>query len=80
MRNIAIDAEYKRVERARKRVGRPRVYWLQETMKRVYRLIRKERSNSTSTLKRNKKGKKRKSCKTLQKNALSLLIDIVKIK
>jgi hypothetical protein len=42
MRKIAIDAEYKRVERAKKRVGRPRFYWLQETMKRAYRLIRKK--------------------------------------
>ena len=42
MRKIAIDAEYKRVERAEKRVGRPRFYWQQETMKRSYRLIRKK--------------------------------------
>ena len=42
MRKIAIDAEYKRVERVKKRVGRPRFYWLQVTMKRAYRFIRKK--------------------------------------
>ena len=42
-RCIAIDAEYKRVERTKRRVGRPRFYWLQNTMKRAYKLILKSR-------------------------------------
>jgi hypothetical protein len=41
MRRVAIDAEFKRVERTRRRVGRPRFYWLQNTMSRAYKLMRK---------------------------------------
>ena len=42
MRTIAIDAEHKRSERAKKHVGWPRFYWLREAMKRAHRLIRKK--------------------------------------
>ena len=38
---IAIDAQYKRVERAKRRVGRPRFFWLQTTMSRATKLRRK---------------------------------------
>jgi hypothetical protein len=41
MRRVAIDAEFKRVERSKRRVGRPRFYWLQNTMSRAYKLMRK---------------------------------------
>jgi hypothetical protein len=37
---IAIDAEYKRVERLKSRVGRPRIFWLQTTMARAHKLRR----------------------------------------
>ena len=35
---IAIDAEYKRVERLKRRVGTPRFFWLQATMARAHKL------------------------------------------
>ena len=38
MRKVAIDAEFKRVEREKRRVGRPRFYWLCNTMSRAHRL------------------------------------------
>ena len=41
MRRVAIDTEFKRVERSKRRVGRPRFYWLQNTMSRAYKLMRK---------------------------------------
>jgi hypothetical protein len=41
MRKVAIDAEFKRVERYKRRVGRPRFYWLQNTMARAHKLWRK---------------------------------------
>ena len=40
MKMIAIDAGYKRVERLKRRVGRPRVFWLQATMARAHKLRR----------------------------------------
>ena len=77
MRKVDIDAEYKGVERAKKRVGRPRFYWLQETMKRAYRLIRKKsgkrNKKKTSTLKRKEKEWRRR-----QTNAPSLLTSVTK--
>ena len=42
MRKIAIDAEFKRVERDKRRVGRPRFFWLQLTMERAHRSICKK--------------------------------------
>ena len=41
MRKVAIDAEFIRVERYKRRVGRPRFYWLQNTMARAHKLWRK---------------------------------------
>jgi hypothetical protein len=45
-RRIAIDAEFKRVERTKRMVGRPRFYWLQNTMKRAHKLILKSRKGA----------------------------------
>ena len=36
MKMIAIEAKYKRVERLKRRVGRPRFFWLQTTMARAH--------------------------------------------
>ena len=44
MRKIAVDAEFKRVEKLKRRVGRPRFYWLQTTMERAHKLLLKHRS------------------------------------
>ena len=41
LKRIAIDASYKRVEREKRRVGRPRFFWLATTMKRAHKFIRK---------------------------------------
>ena len=41
MRNVAIDAEFKRMERSRRRVGRPCFHWLQNTVGRAFKLMRK---------------------------------------
>ena len=46
MRKVAIDAEFKRVERYKRRVGRTRFYWLQNTMARAHKLWRKSVSLS----------------------------------
>ena len=43
---IAIDAEYKRVEREKKRVGRPRFFWLRTTMSRSDKLRRKQKGDT----------------------------------
>ena len=43
MKQIAIDAEYRRVERDKRRVGRPRFFWLQLTMDRAHKSIRKRK-------------------------------------
>ena len=40
MRRVVIDAELK-IERNKRRVGRPRFFWLQNTMKRAHKLVRK---------------------------------------
>jgi hypothetical protein len=45
-RRIAIDAEFRRVERYKRRVGRPRFYWLQNTMHRAHKLILKSRGHN----------------------------------
>jgi hypothetical protein len=42
-RKVAIDAEFKRVERSKRRVGRPRFYWLNNTMTRAHKLLLKQR-------------------------------------
>merc|ERR1712110_1225889 len=41
MRKVALNAELLRVERAKRRVGRPRFYWLSNTMERAHKLWRK---------------------------------------
>ena len=43
MKQITVDAEYRRVERDKRRVGRPRFFWLQLTMDRAYKSIRKRK-------------------------------------
>ena len=47
MRKISIDAEFKRVERPKRRVGRPRFFWLATTMERAHKLILKKRGSET---------------------------------
>ena len=42
-RKAAIDAEFKRVERSKRRVGRPRFYKLNNTMTRAHKLLLKQR-------------------------------------
>ena len=44
MKKIAVDAEIKRVERVKRRVGRPRFYWLQVTKEAADRAMRKRRN------------------------------------
>ena len=43
-RRTTIDEELTRVEKDHKRVGRPRFYWLQETMGKAYRLLKKRQN------------------------------------
>ena len=45
MKMGAINAEYARVERQKRRVGRPRFYWLQKTMEKADHLARKRRGD-----------------------------------
>lgn len=46
VRNIAIDAAYRRVEIEKKRVGRPRFFWLQTTMSRADKPRRKQKGDT----------------------------------
>ena len=48
MKKVAIDAEFKRVERNKRRVGRPRFFWLQLTMERAYRSYTKKENLTDS--------------------------------
>ena len=49
MKQIAIDAEFKRVEREKRRVGQPRFFCLQLAMERAHRSICKKAGLAANT-------------------------------
>ena len=50
MHKVAIDANFARVERSKRRVGRPRFYWLQLTMDRAFRSIQKKENKGENII------------------------------
>ena len=68
MRKIAIDAELNRVERDKRRVGRPRFFWLQTTMHKAYKSHRKKTENVEPPFHKKKKKKRGKHNKKKKKN------------